>query len=235
MHPSLDILFSAGRDAVCRVWDMRTRAAVHTLSGHSNAIASIAVQGTDPQVITGSMDSTIRLWDLVAGKTMAVLTHHSKAVRALTMGAGPGPVGAVGRSEHSFVSGGADCVRKWHAGTGQFLFGMRGHRSMVHSLACNDDGVLFSGADDGGVRFTDVATGHCFQSEGIAVQPGSLDSEAAVFCSTFDMTGTRLITGGADKTVRIWGEVPGATPDSHPVDMDEYKRQVKRAEEPGAI
>lgn len=235
MHPGLDILFSAGRDAVCRVWDMRTRAAVHTLSGHTNAVASVVVQGTDPQVITGSMDSTIRLWDLVAGKTMAVLTHHSKAVRALALGSGPGPEGGTGRAEHSFVSGGADCVRKWHAGTGQFLFGMRGHRSIVHTLACNDDGVLVSGADDGGYKMWDVATGHCFQSDAIAVQPGSLDSEAAIFCSAFDMTGTRLITGGADKTVRIWREVSDATPDSHPVDLEEYRRQVRRAEEAGGV
>lgn len=34
-------------------------------------------------------------------------------------------------------------------------------------------------------------------------QPGSLEAEAGVFCSTFDMTGTRLITGGADKTIKV--------------------------------
>ena len=34
-------------------------------------------------------------------------------------------------------------------------------------------------------------------------QPGSLEAEAGVFCSTFDATGTRLITGGADKTIKV--------------------------------
>jgi hypothetical protein len=33
-------------------------------------------------------------------------------------------------------------------------------------------------------------------------QPGSLEAEAGVFCSMFDQTGTRLITGGADKTIK---------------------------------
>jgi len=37
-------------------------------------------------------------------------------------------------------------------------------------------------------------------------QPGSLEAEAGVFCSTFDMTGTRLITGGADKTIKVYAE-----------------------------
>ncbi|PRQ77710.1 hypothetical protein AAT19DRAFT_8778 [Rhodotorula toruloides] len=27
-----------------------------------------------------------------------------------------------------------------------------------------------------------------------------------IFCSTFDQTGTRLITGGADKTIKIYSE-----------------------------
>lgn len=38
------------------------------------------------------------------------------------------------------------------------------------------------------------------------MQPGSLESEAGVFCSMFDRTGLRLITGEADKTIKIWKE-----------------------------
>jgi len=34
------------------------------------------------------------------------------------------------------------------------------------------------------------------------VQPGSLDSEAGIFAATFDQTGSRLITGEADKTIK---------------------------------
>jgi pleiotropic regulator 1 len=38
-------------------------------------------------------------------------------------------------------------------------------------------------------------------------QPGSLESENGIFCSAFDKSGTRLITGEADKTIKIWKEV----------------------------
>jgi pleiotropic regulator 1 len=38
------------------------------------------------------------------------------------------------------------------------------------------------------------------------VQPGSLDAEAGIFASTFDQTGSRLITCEADKTIKIWKE-----------------------------
>jgi pleiotropic regulator 1 len=49
----------------------------------------------------------------------------------------------------------------------------------------------------------DWNSGTAFQNLDDIPQPGSLDAEAGVFCSTFDMTGTRLITGCADKTIKV--------------------------------
>jgi len=49
-------------------------------------------------------------------------------------------------------------------------------------------------------------------------QPGSLDAEAGLLCSTFDKTGLRLITGEADKTIKVWKEDDQATEESHPLD-----------------
>ena len=37
-------------------------------------------------------------------------------------------------------------------------------------------------------------------------QPGSLDAEAGICASAFDQTGSRLITGEADKTIKVWCE-----------------------------
>jgi pleiotropic regulator 1 len=53
------------------------------------------------------------------------------------------------------------------------------------------------------LTFWDYATGTPFQNMEDIPQPGSLEAEAGVFCSTFDQTGTRLITGGADKTIKV--------------------------------
>lgn len=84
LHPTIDVLITVGRDSVGRVWDMRTKANIHTLSGHTNTVASVLTQAVEPQVITGSHDSTIRLWDLASGKSMATLTNHKKSVRFLS-------------------------------------------------------------------------------------------------------------------------------------------------------
>lgn len=198
LHPTLDVLVTAGRDAVARVWDMRTKAQVHVLAGHKGTIASIISQDSDPQIITGSMDATVRLWDLAAGKTMTTLTHHKKSVRAL----------ALHPQQFSFASGsaGGRNLKTWRCPEATLLNNAT-HDTIVNTLSVNPDGVLFSGGDDGSMKFFDYNTTTSFQDSKDIPQPGSLDAEAGIFCSTFDQTGTRLLTGGADKTIKMYKEV----------------------------
>lgn len=39
---------------------------------------------------------------------------------------------------------------------------------------------------------------------------------------------SRLITAEADKTIKVWKEDPDATPETHPIDMEEWTREVRR-------
>lgn len=208
LHPTLDVLVTSGRDAVARVWDIRTKQCVHVLSGHTGTVCAVKCQATDPQVITGSMDKQIRLWDLAAGKTMAVLTHHKKSVRGF----------ALHPSEYSFASASAENIKQWKFPEGNFMQNFDPHNSIVNTLSVNVDGVMFSGADNGSMQFYDWRSGHCFQHLQTIVQPGSLDSEAGIFTSCFDQTGLRLITGEADKSIKIYKEDQSATEDTHPLD-----------------
>jgi pleiotropic regulator 1 len=48
-------------NAYIQVWDIRTKHEIHVLSGHHDAVATIAVNSVDPQVITGSHDSTVKV------------------------------------------------------------------------------------------------------------------------------------------------------------------------------
>lgn len=207
LHPTLDVLMTGGRDSVCRVWDIRTKAQVFALSGHENTVCSVITQATDPQVITGSHDTTIKLWDLAAGKSMSTLTFHKKSVRALAMHP----------FEHTFASASADNMKKYRLPKGEFLHNMLSQqRTIVNSMAINEDGVLVSGGDNGSLWFWDWKSGHNFQQSQTVVQPGSLDSEAGIYALAYDITGTRLVTCEADKTIKMWKEDENATPESHP-------------------
>ncbi|KAJ9651646.1 pre-mRNA-splicing factor prp46 [Neophaeococcomyces mojaviensis] len=217
LHPTLDVLVTGGRDGVSRVWDMRTRANVHVLSGHKQTVTDVKCQEADPQVISASLDKTVRLWDLAAGKTMGVLTHHKKGVRAL----------ALHPKEFTFASASTQTIKQWKCPEGALMQNFDGHNSVINTLAVNEDNVLFSGGDDGTMSFWDWKTGHRFQSLDSIAQPGSLDAEAGIMCSSFDQTGLRLITGEADKTIKIWGPDSKATPETHPLEWKPTLSRVK--------
>jgi pleiotropic regulator 1 len=208
LHPTLDVLCTGGRDGVVRVWDMRTRSNIHVLSGHKGTVSSIVTQATDPQVISGSLDSTVRMYDLAAGKTMGVLTHHKKGVRSLV----------THPTEFTFASASPGQIKQWLCPKGDFMMNFDGHNSVINTLSVNEDNVLFSGGDNGSVSFWDWKTGHRFQHEDSVAQPGSLDAEAGIMTSTFDHTGLRLITGEADKTIKVWKQDETATEETHPLD-----------------
>nr|GMC92514.1 protein pleiotropic regulatory locus 1-like [Ipomoea batatas] len=190
LHPTIDILFTGGRDSVCRVWDNRTKIQIHALSGHDNTISSVFTPPLDPQVITASHDSTIKFWDLrYANTTLATLTHHKKSVRAMALHP---------KEDNAFASASADNIKKFNLPRGEFL-----------------QGVMATGGDNGSLWFWDWRSGHNFQQAQTIVQPGSLESEAAIYALTYDVTGTKLITCEADKTIKMWKEDGNATPETH--------------------
>nr|GME21463.1 protein pleiotropic regulatory locus 1 [Ipomoea batatas] len=202
LHPAMDVLFTGGRDSVCRVWDGRTKMQIHALSGHENTVCS------DPQVITGSHDSTIKLWDLRYGKAMATLTHHKKSVRAM----------AWHPKEDVFASASADNIKKFNLPKGEFLHNMLSQqKTIINAMAVNNEGVMATGGDNGSLWFWDWKSGHNFQQEQTLVQPGSLESEAGIYALSYDVTGTKLITCEADKTIKMWKEDKNATPQTHPL------------------
>lgn len=218
LHPTLDLIMTGGRDSVCRVWDMRTKLQIICMSGHDNTVCSILSRPTDPQVITGSHDATIKLWDLRKNKTMTTLTHHKKAVRDMCLHP----------HQPTFVSASADNIKKFKLPNGEFLHNtIQKQRTILNSVAVNEDGVLATGGNNGSLWFWDWHSGNCFQESTVIPQPGSLESEAGIFAMAFDITGSRLVTCEADKTIKMWKEDTEATPESHPVNF-KPPRQTRR-------
>ncbi|KAK4798805.1 hypothetical protein SAY86_031131 [Trapa natans] len=210
LHPTIDILLTGGRDSVCRVWDIRSKMQIYALSGHENTVCSVFARPTDPQVVTGSHDSTIKFWDLRYGKTMTTLTHHKKSVRAM----------ALHPKENCFASASADNIKKFSLPRGEFLHNMLSQqKTIINAMAVNDEGVMATGGDNGSLWFWDWKSGHNFQQAQTIVQPGSLDSEAGIYALSYDVTGTRLISCEADKTIKMWKEDEHATPETHPVNF----------------
>ncbi|KAG8348764.1 WD domain [Trypanosoma vivax] len=204
-HPSLDIIASGGRDKTVRVWDVRTRSCVHLLVGHTDSVMSLVVQQGNPQVISGGSDGIIYLWDIIAGRAFTRLTRHKKPVRGLTIG-----------RQGKLVSCGADNIRVWSLTTSEFLFnastahggaddvGQESYRWSCCSISPRN--VLAVGSQEGKLALYDGPQSRLppYQFTKTRSVPGTLPGEGGINCIAFDVSGSRMITGESDKSVKVW-------------------------------
>lgn len=199
LHPQLDVVLSGGRDSVVRIWDIRATKEITLLSGHKSDITSIESFDNEPQVVTSSMDGTVRLWDLRKQNTELCITQHSKSIRSM----------AAHPMEQTFTSGDSDGnIKQWLLPKGELLnnFEKSEYGEIINTLSINPvTNTLFVGYDDGKVEFYDYTLGKLLQAGQAPALPGS--DGAAIYASTFDTSGLRLITGGGDKSIKVWGEI----------------------------
>jgi WD40 repeat protein len=53
---------------------------LHTLTGHKNAVFSVAISPDGQTLASGCIDKTIKLWNLALGKDQSTLTGHTNWV-----------------------------------------------------------------------------------------------------------------------------------------------------------
>lgn len=201
VHPTLDYIATGSRDKTVRVWDIRTRAAVHVLSGHSDSVLSVAAQTAEPQLVSGGSDCFVYLWDLAAGKPLTRLTRHKKPVKSIV----------IHHTEHTMVSCAGDGVRKWKFPEGEYFRQMGAEQYDSEALegmwccgALNPQNDLAVGGEDGRLSFFDWGSHERYQELKIQPMKGSLEGEGSILCATFDVSGTQLLTGCGDKTIRFF-------------------------------
>merc|ERR1719231_690948 len=66
-----------------RIWDVVTGKVLHTLSGHTDQIDSVAYSPDGAHVASGSDDNTIRIWDAATGKCLHTLSGHKQMVNSV--------------------------------------------------------------------------------------------------------------------------------------------------------
>ena len=189
------------------------------------------MQANEPQIITGSSDCTIKLWDIRNGNIINTLTHHKKCIRDLL----------IPKNEYSFVSAAADDIKVWSCPEGKYIRSINDEYSnnnnnnieayengIVNCLALNDEGVMVSGGEDGKLFFWDYKNGEIFQKIKTPIQPGSLECESQIFDCIFDMTETRLITTGCDKTIKMFKQVDEE--EDYSSDNDDDSKKINNEE-----
>jgi len=181
------LLAAGGAEGSLLLLDAATGQPAQELAGQNGAVTALAIGGG--VVATGNDTGEIRFWNAADGADRQAVLGHAGAVNDV----------ALLPESSQVISAGADgTVRLWKLPAA--AKSLAGDALNVSVVAFSGDGSLVaSGGMAGGtptIIVRDAATG--------AVTAKLLGHEGAVTALAFSADKTKLISGSADKTARVW-------------------------------
>jgi WD40 repeat protein len=209
--PNGEQLASVGCDRTLRIWSHEGDL-LHTWTGHTDTVWHVSYSPDSHHLITASEDNTLRLWHAKKGLVQTLKVH-----------AGGVWCGAFSPNGDFLASGGADgVIFLWavnRQGPEQLRIApnplmLKGHRDWVRGLRFSPNGeLLASVSDDGTLRLWSVSPDNLTTLKSASLNsaesagqllPPLQGHEGVIWDVDFDASGQRLVTAGADGTVRIW-------------------------------
>ena len=184
-------LLSGGDDRNVRLWDVDTGRALVRFAGHTGAVTGVAFLPDGRRALSASLDQTVRLWQAADGKELLCLRGHTQAVHSVAVS----PDGLFAAS-----AGGDSVLRLWD---------LKGARE-THDTSRGDGGR----ADVEHVRAADLVRRHVVNGDrprrkGAREIRSFAAHRGVVHSVAFALDGRRLLSGGADNTVRLWEVATG--------------------------
>jgi WD40 repeat protein len=71
------------RDHDIRVWDRANGQVLHRLSGHQDAVVSLAVSADGRKLLSGSKDGEVRVWHVPSGRLLETFSGHKGTVNSV--------------------------------------------------------------------------------------------------------------------------------------------------------
>jgi WD40 repeat protein len=181
-------VLTGGDDGTLRLWDAGTGRELVRCLGHQGRVWGVVISADGRRALSGGADKTVRLWDLASGQELCRCTGHTGLVRGVALA----PDGQRALS----CASGEMALRLWDL-RGAPAPGWRGLL-----------GVLFAGpAPLSAAGVAALAPGRTV----VIDKPVRLleGHTAGVQCVAFTPDGRRALSGGHDRTVRVWDPATG--------------------------
>ncbi|MFN6564773.1 MAG: WD40 repeat domain-containing protein [Nostoc sp. ChiSLP01] len=187
-------LASGSNDKNIKIWSLSTGEIQRTLIGHTNKVNAV-VFSPDGRLVSCSGDNTIKFWDWQRGKLVNSLEEvHSKSVDAIAIS----PDGKI------LISS------SWHIKVGDLFNGkeistLEGN-GYISSLAISPDSKIFVNDSYDTIKVREFSKGNFLDWWKLKITTPRLlkghSSKINTLAIGYD--GKTLVSGGEDKTVKIW-------------------------------
>jgi len=195
---------AGGGDKTVRIWSVPGGKEIRKIEvpGVKN-VWCVAMSPDGDRVLTGASDGHVRLWN----------AHTGEEVRRFDGPHGANVLCVCFNEDGTQALSGSDCGSAWlwDVATGAELRRFEGHDGPVRSVACSTlVGKVVTGSDDGSVRVWKTADGkevHKMDGHGTFRVLGQ--TETRVTSVAISPDGSKVASGGVDRSVRLWSVVDG--------------------------
>jgi WD40 repeat protein len=197
-----DVVVAAGDEGTVKVWNAATGAEVKSIAAHKEAVVGLGLSADGTRLVTASADKSVKVWSLAPPMKGAKPKEEETPQAVFELAGVPesvtlSPNGtrvAVAVAEKT-----AHPIRVFDAGTRQELLVITDHTAEVPALAFQaDNRTLVSASKDRTGLVADVGVLRVIEAH-----------KGGVAGVEFHSNGTQLLSGGADKTVKIWEAATG--------------------------
>ena len=191
---------TAGGDNTIQLWDFATGEHIFTFRHNTGEPKDLDFSHDGKTIACVNDDNTIHLWNVETGRRLLLIKEdvHSESISDMTFSKDGNIIATSSRDR---------TIMLWDAETGNHKRTLEGHTGHVYGVRFSHDGKMIASCGEKHIFLWDAKRGRYHRT--IMSPATRTKHEAGVFSIALSPDGQTIVTGGQDKTIRLWYKETG--------------------------